>query len=169
MVASGLPPLSFAVTVMVEVVAPSTGTVVGEAVTVDWAAAAGGTAVKFTVAVCVTTTVSVGSVAVKTGDPGVVDVTVKVTTPVGPVGPEAAEIVSVAPRLEARATVLPRAGELPASNNVTVTVEVLMPSAVTEVGAAATVDLAALAGGVTAVLLVTVRMPVVAANQVVLT
>ena len=53
---------------------------------------------------------SVESVAVKTGAPAVVDVTVKVTTPEPLDAPEAAEIVSVAPRLEARVTVLPETG-----------------------------------------------------------
>ena len=85
-------------------------------------------------------TLSVVSVAVKTGAPAVVDLTVKVTTPEASEGPEAAEIVSVAPRLEASITVLPGTGWLLASLSVTVTVEVVLPSAVTEDGEAETVE-----------------------------
>ena len=84
--------------------------------------------------------VSVVSVAVKTGAPVVLDLTVKVTTPEPSEAPEAAEIVSVAPRLEARVTVLPETGFEFASLRVTVTVEVVLPSARTEVGLATTVD-----------------------------
>ena len=87
-----------------------------------------------------TVTVSVVSVAVKTGAPVVVDVTVKVTTPEPSEAPEAAEIVSVAPRLEARVTVLPETGLELASLSVTVIVEVVLPSATTEAGLALTVD-----------------------------
>ena len=60
-----------------------------------------------TVAVWVIVMVSVESVAVKTGAPAVVDLTVKVTTPEPSEAPEAAEMVSVAPRLEDRVTVFP--------------------------------------------------------------
>ena len=84
--------------------------------------------------------VSVESVAVKTGAPVVIDVTVKVTTPEPLEAPEAAEIVSVAPRLEASVTVLPETGFEFTSFRVTVTVEVVLPSATTEVGLALTVD-----------------------------
>ena len=90
-----------------------------------------------------TVTLSVESVAVKTGAPVVVDFTVNVTTPEELELPDAAEIVSVALRLEASATVLPETGLLFASFNVTVTVEVVVPSAVTELGKAATVDVPA--------------------------
>ena len=90
-----------------------------------------------------TVTVSVVSVAVKTGAPAVVDLTVKVTTPEPSEAPEAAEIVSVAPRLEARVTVFPATGLELASLSVTVIVEVVLPSATTEAGLALTVDWAA--------------------------
>jgi hypothetical protein len=69
---------------------------------------------------------------------------VNVTTPFASDGPEAAEIVSLAPRLEARVTVLPATGLLAAFFKVTVMVEVVTPSAATEVGEAVTVELAAL-------------------------
>ena len=97
-------------------------------------------AVKVTVAVWVIVIVSVESVAVKTGAPAVVDVTVKVTTPEPSDKPEAAEMVSVAPRLEARVTVLPETGLELAFFRVTVMVEVVLPSAVTEAGLLLTVD-----------------------------
>ena len=93
-----------------------------------------------TVAVWVIVIVSVESVAVKTGAPAVVDFTVKVTTPEPSEAPEAAEMVSVAPRLEASVTVLPETGLEFASLRVTVIVEVLTPSDSTEVGLATTVD-----------------------------
>ena len=54
--------------------------------------------------------------------------------------PEAAEIVSVAPRLEASVTVLPETGFEFASFKVTVIVEVVLPSATTEAGLELTVD-----------------------------
>ena len=69
-------------------------------------------------------TVSVVSVAVKTAGPAVIDFTVNVTTPKALELPEAAEMVSVTPRLEESATVLPETGLPLASFNVTVTVEV---------------------------------------------
>jgi hypothetical protein len=81
---------------------------------------------------------------VNSGAPTVVDVTVKVTTPEPLEGPEAGEIVSVAPRLEASVTVLPETGLLLASLSVTVIVEVVEPSAVTELGEAPTVEALAL-------------------------
>jgi hypothetical protein len=72
--------------------------------------------------------------------PAVVDFTVKVATPEALVVPETVVIVSLAPRLEARVTVLPETGFEVESFKVTVTVEVVVPSAVTEVGLALTVD-----------------------------
>ena len=129
------------VTVRVDVVVPLAVTEVGEAVTVELAGWGAPTA-KSTVAFCVTTTLSV--VAVKAGEPAVVDFTVNVTTPFVPDLPEAAEIVSVAPRLEARVTVLPGTGLLLASFKVTVMVEVLTPSLATVTGLATTVELVAL-------------------------
>ena len=68
--------------------------------------------------------------------------TVKVTTPAALEGPLAAEIVEL-PIPCARDTVLPLTGLLFASLSVTVIVEVDVPSAVTEVGLAATVDVPA--------------------------
>jgi hypothetical protein len=67
-----------------------------------------GSTVKVTVAVWVTVTLS--PVAVKTGEPGVVEVTANVTTPEPLEAPEASEIVSVAPRLDTNVTVLPEMG-----------------------------------------------------------
>ena len=61
--ATGLPLASRRVTVTVEVLDPSAATEEGEADTVDWAAVTG-PAVNVTVAVCVTVTESVVSVAV---------------------------------------------------------------------------------------------------------
>jgi hypothetical protein len=101
-------------------------------------------AVKVTVAVCVTVTESVVSVAVKTSAAAVVDFTVNVTTPEASLAPEAALMVGVPePEVLARVTVLPDTGLLFTSCKVTVTVEVVEPSAVTEVGEAETVDWAA--------------------------
>ena len=77
-----------------------------------------------------------------------VSFTVKVTTPLAFEGPLAAEIVELPVPCE-RVTVLPLTGWLFASIRVTVIVEVVEPSAVTEVGLALTVDLVALAGPAT--------------------
>ena len=91
-----------------------------------------------------TVTLSVVSTAVKASAPAVVDFTVNVTTPEASLAPEAALIVGVpGPEVLASVTVLPETGLLLASFNVTVIVEVVAPSAVTEAGAAATVDCAA--------------------------
>src|SRR5437868_13978577 len=89
-------------------------------------------------------TLSVLSTAVNCGAPAVADVTVNVTTPNELEVPDAAEIVSVPPRLEDSVTVLPATGLLFASRSVTVMVEIVLPSAVTPVGLAATVDCDAL-------------------------
>ena len=70
-------------------------------------------------------------------------VTVKVTTPVALDGPLAAEIVDV-PLPSAKVTVLPLTGLLFPSRSVTVIVEVVEPSATTDVGLAVTVDVVAL-------------------------
>jgi hypothetical protein len=72
----------------------------------------------------------------------VVDFTVKVAIPEAFVVPETVVIVSVAPRLELRVTVLPEIGFDVLSFKVTVIVEVVVPSAVIEVGDALTVDCA---------------------------
>src|ERR1017187_72669 len=101
-------------------------------------------AVKVTVAVCVTVTESVVSVAVKTSAAAVVDFTVNVTTPEASLAPEAALMVGVPePEVFVRVTVLPDTGLLFTSFKVTVTVEVVAPSAVTQVGEADTADWAA--------------------------
>ena len=133
---------SFKVTVIVEVVTPLAVTKLGEAITVEFAALVV-VVENVTVAVWATTTLSVVSVAVKTGVPAVEDFTVKVTTPAEVETPEAAEIVSVAPRLEASVTVLLATALLLASFRVTVMVDVATPSFATVAGLAATVELAA--------------------------
>jgi hypothetical protein len=69
--------------------------------------------------------------------------TVKVTTPLELDAPLAAEIVEL-PLPAASVTVLPLTGLLPASSSVTVIVEVVEPSAATDVGLALTVDFDAL-------------------------
>ena len=84
--------------------------------------------------------VSVVSVAVNMGEPAVVEVTVKVTTPLEFEAPEAAEMVSVEPLEEARVPVLPETGLEFRSLRVTVTVEAVEPFAGTDVGLATTVD-----------------------------
>jgi hypothetical protein len=99
---------------------------------------------KVTVAVWVSEIELVVSVADKVAVPARVDLTVKVTTPEAFEAPDAAEIVSDAPRLEAKVTVFPATGLLFESSRVTVTVEVDIPLAVTEDGEALTVELAAL-------------------------
>jgi hypothetical protein len=123
----------------VEAPTPSAATATGEAVTVELVALTE-VGVKATVAVCATTMPSVVSVAVQTAEPAVVDFTVKVTTPEALEDPEAAEIVSAVPRLEASVTVLPETGALPRVKSVTVIVDVVTPLAVTEVGDAVTVE-----------------------------
>jgi hypothetical protein len=92
-------------------------------------------------------------VALKTAVPVVVDRTVKVTVPDALEAPDAAEIVSTAPRLEARVTVLPATGLPLASCKLTVMVEVVEPSAGIEFGAAATVEVPAFTGPAGAVTL----------------
>jgi len=139
---TGLLPASFKVTVIVELVTPSAATEIGDADTVELAALTASDA-KVTVAVCVIVTLSVVSVAVKTGEPTVEDFTVKVTTPERLEDPEAGVIVSVASRLEASETVLPGTATLAASFKVTVTVDVVTPSFATFAGLAVTVEVPA--------------------------
>ena len=116
-------------------------------------------------AVWVTVRVSVVSVAWKTSAPAVVDFTVKVTTPKASLDPDAALIVGEpGPEDFARVTVLPDTGLLLASSRVTVTVEVALPSAVTEMGEATTVEVetdTAPTVKVTVAVCVTVRVSVV--------
>jgi hypothetical protein len=107
----------------------------------NWVAAPG---VKVTLAVWVMVRESLVSVAVKISPPAVVDLTVNVTTPEASLGPEAALMVGVpGPEVLARLTFLLGTGLLLPSFKVTVIVEVVVPSAVTEAGEAATVDCAA--------------------------
>ena len=112
----------------------------GEAATVDTDADTV-PAVNVTVAVWVTTTESVESVAVKTSAAAVVDLTVKVACPLALVVPFTVVMVGVpAPEDLASVTVFPDTGLLLASSRVTVMVEVVLPFAVTKVGDATTVD-----------------------------
>ena len=75
------------------------------------------------------------SVAVNTSAPAVVDFTVNVTTPNDELVPEAALMVGdPGPEVFASVTVLPETGLLFVSFRVTVIVEVVEPSAVTDVG-----------------------------------
>ena len=95
-----------------------------------------------TVAVWVTVTESVVSVAVYVTASAVASLTVKVTTPLALEGPDALEIVELPPAWP-RVTVLPATGLLLRSFSVTVTVEVATPLSRTLVGLAETVDCAA--------------------------
>ena len=142
---TGLLLTSCKVTVMVEVEVPSATTEVGDALTVDWAAVTG--PVNVTLAVCVMVMESELSVAVNTSVAAVVDFTVKVTTPAALEVPDAAEIVGLPePEVFASVTVLPETGLPFASSRVTVMIEEVIPSAVTEPGEALTVDCAAVTG-----------------------
>jgi hypothetical protein len=73
-------------------------------------------------------------------DPAVVDFTVKVAIPEAFVVPEIVVMVSVAPRLELRETAFPETTFPFTSFKVTVTVDVVVPSAVIEVGEVDAVD-----------------------------
>jgi len=155
---TGLPPASFRVTVMVEVVLPSATTEAGEALTVD-SAAVTNTGEKVTLAVWVIVTESELSVAVKTSVAVVVLVTVKVTTPAALDEPEAAEITGLpTPEVCARVTVLPLTGLPLTSCKVTVMVEAMLPSATTDAGEALRVDWAAVTGPINVTLAVWVTM-----------
>src|SRR5438270_488475 len=116
---------------MVEVVDPSAVTEAGLALTVE-AEALTVPAMKFTVAVSVThsTTASLA---------------VNVTCPLALVVPLTVVIVEL-PLPAVRETVLPFTTFPPASLRVTVTVDVVDPSAVTDVGLAVTVEVPALTG-----------------------
>jgi hypothetical protein len=137
---TGLLLVSRSVTVSVEVATPSAVTVVGLAVTVD-AVADTAPAVKVTDAVWVTVMLSVVSVAVSVLGPAVVDRTVPVVWPAALVTAAGCTMVSVAPREDARVTVFPLTGLLFVSRRVMVIVDVVVPSATTVVGAAATVEM----------------------------
>jgi hypothetical protein len=160
---TGLLLVSRKVIVIVDVVVPSATTVVGAAATVE---VVGETApaVNVTAAVCVTVIASVVSVAVSVLVPAVVDRTVPVVCPLALVTAAGWTIVSVAPREEAKVTVLPLTRLLLASRKVIVIVAVVVPSATTDVGLATTVDVVAETppvANVTAAVWVTVMVSVV--------
>ena len=94
---------------------------------------------KVTAAVCVSATPS--PVAVKTEEPAVEDFTVKEIIPRLLDWPEVGEMVSDVPRLEASATALPGTGLPSGLLSVTLTVQVAVPLAVTELDAGVTVEL----------------------------
>src|SRR6185295_3384962 len=82
---TGMPFTSLSVTVIVAVVVPSAGTVVGAAPTLDWMELAGPR--KITVAVCAIVTLLVASLAVNTSLSGEVFLTVNVATPAALLNP----------------------------------------------------------------------------------
>src|SRR5258708_2531275 len=126
---TGLPWASLRVTVTVEVVVPSAGTVEGLAPTVLWDESTA-PVVNDTEGVCSIDTPSVVSVAWKVSVPAVVELTVNVTTPPAVDGPDAELIVGPpGPELLTRDTVLPLIGLSLTSLRVTVMVEVVLPSA----------------------------------------
>ena len=94
---TAVPPESFSVTLMVDVVLPSAATLVGAAETVDWVAltVGGAAAVNVTAAVCVTSTESVVSCAVYVTVSAVASFTVNVATPEPFVVPPTVEIVEL--------------------------------------------------------------------------
>jgi hypothetical protein len=139
--ATGLLLASRNVIVIVDVVVPSAVTVAGAAATVEVAADTAPVA-NVTTAVCVTVIASVVSVAVSVLVPAVLERTVPVVCPLAFVTAAGCPIVSVAPREEAKVTVLPLTGLLFTSRNVIVIVDVATPFAVTVVGLASTVEVA---------------------------
>jgi hypothetical protein len=141
---TGLLLTSKRVTVIVESVAPSSGTDVGLATTVDTLALTA-PAVKVTVGVAVITREdSEVSVAVNTSAPAVVDLTVKVTTPAALEDPEAGVMFgNPGPDVLASVTVFAETALPNTSFKVTVIVEVAVLSATTVVGEATTVDVPA--------------------------
>jgi hypothetical protein len=140
--ATGLPFASRNVTVIVEVATPSPKTEAGLTVTVDTPADTA-PAVNVTETVCGSGSVSVVSVAEIVLVPALVEPTLPVARPSASVGAAGCTIVSVAPREDARVTVLPLTGFPLASRSVTVIAEVATPSASTVLGLALTVDVAA--------------------------
>jgi hypothetical protein len=103
--------------------------------------------VNVTVDVAVTTNESVVSVAEITTVPALVDFTVPVILPDESVVPDGCTIVTLpevaVPEVRARLTALPLTGFPLASFNVTVIVDVVDPSAVTDDGLAATTEVPA--------------------------
>ncbi len=126
------------VTVTVDVDVPFATTLVGLATTVEFDADTV-PATNVTVAVEVTFTLPF-TTALIVDVPIVLDLTVPVICPLAFVVPDGCTIVSVAPREELKATVAPGTGLLLLSRTVTVIVLVVVPSATTLVGEAATVD-----------------------------
>ena len=107
--------------------------------------------VKVTLAVCVTTTVSVWEVAVNTAVPAVVDLTVKVATPLALVIAAPAGLMTGVPGPEVFARVTPSLATArpEASFSVTVMVEDAVPSPAMVVGEATTVEVPAFTGPAT--------------------
>jgi hypothetical protein len=141
---TGLLFMSSRVTVTVEVVEPSATSEVGERVTLEALTFTAPT-VKVTAAVAVTVTESVVSIPVKVAIPAKVDFAVKATTPEAfEVVPATAVMLSDPPLLEVSETVLPWTRLSFTSFKVTVMVEVVLPSAATEEGEAATREWSAL-------------------------
>jgi hypothetical protein len=101
---------------------------------------------KLTEAVWVSVIKSVVSEAVKTEDPAVEDLTVKIARPELSVVAEAGEIESAAPRFDVKITVFPAIGLPFASTRVNTRVLTDDPLAVTVVGEASRVDRPALGG-----------------------
>jgi hypothetical protein len=139
---TGFPLASFSVTVIVEVLEPSAGTELGLAATVDRLALTA-VATKLTVAVWITVTESVVSLAVKVTDSATESFTANLACPFAPVVPATVVIVEL-PLPAVNETAFPLTGFPLASFRVTVIEEVLEPSAGTELGLAATVDWLAL-------------------------
>ena len=136
--ATGFDCASRSVTVIVELVEPSAVTDAGAAATDDCAAVTA-PATKLTDAVCATVTESVVSCAVKTVVSATVSLTVNVATPEPFVTPETVVIVEEPPPF-ASVTVFPGTGLPFESRSVAVSVEAELPSAVTDAGAAVSVD-----------------------------
>jgi hypothetical protein len=137
-------PWSRSVTVMVAELPAET--VVGLALTVEWAALIAG-AWKVMPAVCVSDTLSVLSAAVSVTDCAAESVTVNVVWPLVSVvagdGPVMWVEQGEGVHAGVKVTVLPLTGTLLASRRVTVTVDELTPSAGTVAGEDATVELLA--------------------------
>jgi len=126
------------VTVTVEAVEPSAVTDAGAAETLDCAAVTA-PAVNATDAVCATVIESVVSCAVKTVVSATVSVTEKVAWPRASVTPETVVIVAE-PLPFVRVTAFPGTALPFESRSVAVSVDAELPSAVTEAGAAESVD-----------------------------
>src|SRR5574341_120587 len=138
---TGLLFTSRTVTVIVLTVTPSATTLVGAAATVEVPPLTGPAV---NVIVGGELIVTPFATAVITAPPEVKELTVAINCPLPFVVPEAGVIVSVAPREELRVTTAPLTKLLFTSRTVTVMVLVAVPFATTLVGAATTVEFAAL-------------------------